>query len=344
MAMTEGRGQGGEDGQQGRPVKRSQFGGALGRVVRWLGDAAKGNTRLGTVFDVVAYELRHLAGLFLSDRLFVQLQFYLHLGMLPNLDNPRSFSEKLQWLKLRYRNALWPALSDKYLVREFVASRIGDTYLTPLLGVWDTVDQIDQDDLPDSFVLKPTHGSGWIVLCGDRSEFDWDDARRKLRRWMRRNFFYHCREWVYKDLTPRIVCEAMLLDEDGNVPRDYKFFCFDGQPRYIQVDIDRFGWHHRHIYDTDWRKIPMELEYPGSPGTVPPPPTLPLMLDLAGRLSAEIPFCRVDFYSWGKDVRFGEITFFPGAGIEDFRPRHMDLEFGRLLRLPGPTGRVLGSG
>jgi hypothetical protein len=222
-------------------------------------------------------------------------------------------------------------------VREYIASTLDKKYLSELIGVWDRAEQINFDELPNSFVLKTTHASGTNIIVKDKSKLNINDTVRELNNWLEINYYQIRREWVYKDVKPRIICEELLSDQDGNIPSDFKFFCFNGKPTFVQLDLDRFGSHNRVFYDMEWRVQPFEYLYPKSNKTTVRPINLEEMILLAEKISKDIPFCRVDFYHLPKIV-FGEITFYPENGISPFHPVKWDLKFGELLDLPKGDG------
>jgi hypothetical protein len=272
------------------------------------------------------------------DEVFTRLQFLYRLHRWLNLRHPRTFNEKLQWLKLRYRDPLMRRCADKVAVRDYVAEQAGPDVLIPLLGTYTSAAAIDFQRLPKRFVLKANHGSGWNILCRDRETLDFARTRARLDAWLRTDFSRIAREWVYEGIPPRLLCEEFLATATGEPPSDYKFFCFHGKPVFVQVDYDRFIRHERALYTADWKKLPCALEYALKEEPTPPPPMLTRMLELAGKLSAPFPFVRVDLYDLEGRVYFGELTFFPGKGVERFRPRDYDEIFGRHLQLE-PAGK-----
>ena len=199
--------------------------------------------------------------------------------------------------------------ADKYAVRKHVTDRGCDSLLNDLYGVWDDPADMVFDQLPDAFVLKVTHGSGQYLICHDKSRLNVESARRRLAEWMKRSEYWVSREWAYKNIRPRIICERFLTDEQGAVPADFKFFCFNGEPQFIQVDTDRFTTHLRDIFDLDWTLLPFSLEFPSSGRAVPRPNNLESMILAARALSQGFPFVRVDFYSIRERVIFGEMTW-----------------------------------
>lgn len=270
----------------------------------------------------------------LSDGLFTQVQFLWKQGRLPNLKDPQTFNEKLQWLKLNYLDPLQEQCADKYAVREYVANRIGKEYLIRMLGLYRSETEIDFDILPEQFVLKGTHGSGQVIVCQDKSKLNTIEARNKSGKWLRTNFYRVGRERVYKNIQPGIIAEEFMEGQDGNPPIDYKIFCFHGEPKYIEMDFDRFAQFTKAFYDTNWNLLNMELEKPAyhSP-PVDPPDELHELIEIAKQLSIPFPFVRVDLYAVSGKVYFGELTFYPGKGVLRFRPEEFDCAFGRELDL-----------
>lgn len=269
------------------------------------------------------------------DKFYLQLLFRCKMGYKLNLKNPKSFSEKLQWLKLYNRNPLYTTLVDKYAVKEYVAKIIGEEYIIPTLGVWDDANEIDFDSLPNQFVLKTTNGGGGdVVICKNKEEFGKDFAIKHLNKGLKKSIYKKLREWPYKNVKPRIIAEKYMEDESGEL-KDYKFFCFDGCVRCLQVDYDRFIEHHRNIYDLNWEKMPFSIEYPSKDGVViDKPDNFDEMNRIAQMLSKNNPHVRVDLYDVGGKIYFGELTFFHGSGYEKFTPKEWDYKFGEWLQLP----------
>lgn len=278
-------------------------------------------------------KLYWLLQFFLPSSLFVSIKYAKRLKKWPNLNNPQTFNEKIQWLKLNYRNELCTQCADKYEVRKFVKNRIGENILNELYGVYSSVDDIDIRQLPDSFVLKVNHGSGQNFFCHNKDEMDWRYTFRALRYCMKVNHFYHGKEWAYKNIKPKIICEKNL-SEDGRAPFDYKFFCFDGTPKLIQVDTDRFSRHTRNIYDTNWQLQKFEYEYQNYAKAIVRPQLLEKMLHYASILSKNFPFVRVDFFLPKNKIMFGEMTFYPENGAGRFWPDNFDDILGSYIQLP----------
>jgi hypothetical protein len=269
----------------------------------------------------------------LSDRHYSTIQFLYKQRRIPNLAEPKTFNEKIQWLKLNYRDPLLVQCADKLRVRDYVRSAIPGDILIPLLGVYDSPADIPFEELPERFVIKATHGSGWNILCRAKVTFDAADATRRMDDWMKANFYDVGREWAYKDVPPRIICEAFISLPGGEPPPDYKIFCFHGEPAYIQVDYGRFTNHTRNIYDLNWNQLPFQLEYPNEPNPTPAPQILDELITTAKALALPFPFVRVDMYALEGKLYFGELTFYPEKGVGRFSPRKYDLAFGQHFEI-----------
>lgn len=271
----------------------------------------------------------------MPDKLYLMLVFFGNTGRKLNLQNPITYNEKLQWLKLYDRNPLYTNLVDKYEVRTFISEKIGNEYLIPVIGVYNSAEEINWESLPDKFVLKCTHGSGTNIICLDKSKLNIDLAKEKLNKWMKKSWYWYGREWSYKNVTPRIICEKYMVDESGKELKDYKVFCFNGSPKIIQVDFNRFKGHKRNLYDTDWNYIHASIQEPTDPNTViKKPEKLDKMLELARLLSKDFAHVRVDFYSINDRIYFGEMTFYHGAGFQKFTPESLGVKMGNWIKLP----------
>lgn len=272
----------------------------------------------------------------MPDDEYLKKMFSIRMGKSLDLENPQTFNEKIQWLKLYDRNPGYTTMVDKYAVKEYVANKIGEQYIIPTLGVWDKFDDIDFTTLPNQFVLKCTHDSGGIAICEDKKTFDMDVARRQICKSLKRNFFYSGREWPYKNVKPRIIAEKYMTDESGIELKDYKVFNFNGEPRIVQVDFDRFKQHKRNLYTTDWKYIEEAIEYPTDPNRrIPRPQNLEKMLEMARILSEGIPHVRTDFYSIEDQIYFGELTFYHESGFGKFSSDAFALQMGKWIKLPG---------
>lgn len=232
-----------------------------------------------------------------------------------DLNNPQTFNEKLQWLKLHDRNPEYTKMVDKYEVKKYIASIIGKEHIIPTLGVWNKFEEINFDLLPNKFVLKCTHDSGSIVICDNKESFDINLAKKKINKSLRKNYYYHGREWPYKDVKPRIICESYIGTESGPL-NDYKFFVFSGKVYCIQVDYDRFVDHHRNFYDTNWNYLPFTTCYPTNENKkIEKPKKLEEVIKMAEKISEVMgkpKFLRIDFYIEDNFTYFGEVTFYHG--------------------------------
>lgn len=276
----------------------------------------------------------------MPDEEYLRRMFRLKVGYDLNLEDPKTFNEKLQWLKIHDRRPEYTTMVDKYAVKKWVADRIGEQYVIPLLGVWDHFDDIDFDALPDQFVLKCTHDSGGLVIVKDKSSMDKKSAKKKLERCLKRNYYWVGREWPYKNVKPRIIAEKYMEDESSTELKDYKVFNFDGEPKLIQVDYNRFAEHKRNLYTLDWEYIRAAIQYPTDPThKIDRPKCLEQMLQLARTLSTGIPHVRTDFYCIDDKVYFGELTFHHGSGCEKFAPESLGEKMGDWIKLP--TGGYL---
>lgn len=271
----------------------------------------------------------------MDDEKYLRICYRAYLGKELNLDNPTTYNEKIQWLKLYDRNPLYTTLVDKAEVKPWAAGRIGSVHIIPTLGVWDSFDDINFDILPGRFVLKTTHDSGGVVVCKDKSSFNAANARKKLARSLKRNFFYEKREWPYKNVPPRIIAEEYIEDASGEL-RDYKFFCFDGEPKFMFIASDRFGDDETKFdfFDMDFNPIPVKNGHPNSKDLPAKPELFGQMIDLARRLSRGLTHVRVDFYEAGNQIFFGEMTLYHWSGLVAFDPVEYDYRFGSLINIP----------
>ena len=283
-----------------------------------------------TLFDTWAAKERFN---WMPDKLYLSLMFRSKMGYWMNWKEPKTFNEKLQWLKIYDRKPLYTKLVDKYEVRDYIAKKIGKEYLVPLLGVWDNPDDIDFCNLPNQFVIKCTHDSASVIICKDKESFDIDAAKEKLRHHMSKNYYYFSREWPYKNITPKIIAEKNLNEKADDL-KDYKFFCFNGIVQYIQVDYNRFVDHRRNIYSPQWEPQDFSIQYPsGKEISISKPQNLDKMIEIAQTLSQEAPHIRIDLYNINGKIFFGECTFYHGAGFEKFSPPEWDLKFGSLIKI-----------
>lgn len=273
----------------------------------------------------------------LSTREVIELKYKRKMGYKLNLSNPITFNEKLQWLKLNWKDERATICADKYLVRDFVAQRIGSEYLSKLIAVYDSVEEIDFDYLPEQFVLKGTHGSGFNIICREKSNVNWNEKKIEMNRWLNTNYYWNNREPVYKDIQPRIIAEELLHQKDSDELRDYRFFCFHGEPKFIAVDfsITDKSKTRRNIYNLDWNLLDVEISYPRElQVNLQKPEKLDEMIELSRKLAEGFPHARVDFYYIDDKIIFGEITFFHQNGMAEIKPSKFDEAMGSWINLP----------
>ena len=276
--------------------------------------------------------VRNTFGRFISDVANIQLLALLRFGRKFNLENPRTFNEKLNWLKLYDRKPQYSLMADKYAVKEFVKNIIGEQYVVPCYGKWNCFDDIDFDKLPSSFVLKCTHDSSGVVICKNKENFDRDKARRTIERCLNKNNFWHSREWVYKNIEPVVLAEEYLDEGTGQELHDYKFWCFNGTPTYMYI-TNKGAVIKENFYDMDFK--PIDINH-GFERTVPEyskPENFEKMKGLAAILSKDIPFVRIDFFSVKGKLYFGEFTFYDWGGLRPFAEDKWDIELGDLIHL-----------
>ena len=279
-----------------------------------------------TLYDIYCHRI-------IPEKIFLKRTFKEKLGYDLNLENPKTFNEKIQWLKLNDRKPLHTLCADKYAVREYIKEKIGEQYLVPLVYHTDNPADIVPENLPDlPCIIKTNHSNGGAIIVKDKSKIDWKHVQRKLARSLKSNFYYHTKEWQYKNIQPRIIVEKLLLDKNLNIPFDYKFHCFNGRLLFIQVDIDRYIDHKRNIYDPDWNFMDFQLKYENG-DDVEKPDMLNKMKSLAEILAKDFRYIRVDFYNLGSEVYFGELTLHPGSGFETFTPPEWDRKWGDKLIL-----------
>lgn len=254
-----------------------------------------------------------------------------------NLDHPLTFNEKMQWLKLYNHDPLYTILVDKFEVKGYVKEQIGEKYIIPTLGVWNSFDDIDFSKLPDQFVLKCTHDSGGLVICKNKATFDVKAAKKKIQKSLRCNYYYMGFEWPYKNVKPRIIAEKYMEDHNTQDLRDYKFFVFQGEVKALFIITNRNSKKQNiglDFFDENFQHLPFTRGHDNAIEMPKKPETFEEMKFLAKKLSKDIPFVRVDFYDVNGQVYFGEMTFFPGGGWEPFIPQEWDYKFGSWLNLP----------
>jgi hypothetical protein len=274
----------------------------------------------------------------LSDKTYIKIAYFRRFHKFPNLKNPQTFNEKLQWLKLYDRNPIYTTMVDKHDAKKYVADIIGEEHIIPTLGVWERFEDIDFDALPEQFVLKCTHDSGGLAICRDKSSFDKLSAERKIKKSLKTNYYLGGREWPYKNVKPRILAEKFMSDEKNrNSLMDYKFYCFDGEPKflYISSGLENHSTAHISFVTLDWEFAPYQRsDYANFEELPPKPERFDEMLEYCRKLSAGKSFLRVDLYEINDTVYFSELTFSPCSGHMPFKDKSHDKLIGDMLVLP----------
>lgn len=255
-------------------------------------------------------------------------------GLTIDLSNPKTFSEKQQWYKLYSNDPLMAKCADKHDVRQYIIDCGYEDLLNEQYGVYESVKDIHINDLPNRFVLKAAHASGWNLIVKNKSKVNWKQEKRTMRLWLKQDIYWSGREWVYKNLKRRIVAEKYLEDESGGL-LDYKFYCFNGKPAFLQLEVGRFtDKNTRNFYDMDWNLLPFGKELPHNPDiNIPVPECFEQMKEIAQKLCKPFSYVRVDLYQVGGKVYFGELTFFPAGGAPDFVPTEYDKIVGDMWEI-----------
>ena len=273
----------------------------------------------------------------LPDKLFIDIKFFYHFHRFPNLLNPKTFNEKLQWLKLFDRNPVYCSMVDKYEAKLFIAEKIGEKYIVPTYGIWNSFDEIDFSSLPNKFVLKTTHDCGGVYVCNEYSSFDRIKAKAFLDQHLRYDYFSEGREWPYKNVKPRIIAEEYLCDDIGTDLRDYKFFCFNGIVRCFKVDYNRFSKHGANYYTSDGELMTLgESCCPPDHSVnvkLPAQSIISEMIGISEALSSSFKFLRVDFYYINQKIYIGELTLYPNSGFGPFTDTEWDIVLGNWLSI-----------
>lgn len=282
------------------------------------------------ILKSVKYFLR-----FLPDKAYIQLYYYFMFKRFCNLKNPKTYNEKLNWLKLNDKRDIYTKMVDKYDVKKYVADIIGKEYIIPTIEVYDKFDDIDFGKLPKQFVIKCTHDSEGLVICKDKNKLDIKQARKKINKAFKRNFYYIGREWPYKNIKPRIIIEKYMEDEKNQELRDYKFFCFNGEPKAMFIASERgIGETKFDYYDLEFNHLDIIQHYPNSQKKIEKPINFDKMIELAKTLSEGLHHLRVDFYEVNGKLYFGELTFYHFSGFQPFLPEKWDKIFGEWLEIP----------
>lgn len=270
----------------------------------------------------------------MSDKLYLRIVYFANMWKILNLKNPRTFNEKLQWLKLYDRRPEYTQMVDKFRVRDYIKEKLGGEYLIPLIGMWEHVEDIDFDNLPNKFVLKCNHNSGLgMYICTDKNKMDVLKVKKALKAGLEQDYYLRGREWPYKNVEHCIIAEEYMQDGSGEL-QDYKVMCFNGEPKLIQIHTGRFSNHLQDFYDAEWNKIDIQQGYPNSPIVMERPVILGKMLEFSRILSTDLPQARIDWYCVNGALYFGEITFFDGSGFCAFDNEEWDYRIGDWITLP----------
>lgn len=292
------------------------------------------------LYSRVRVVLEKIALARLSDEAYIKSTYKKRFGREINLKSPTTYTEKLQWMKLFYRNDKMPICTDKYAVHQYLKHIGHENLLNEILGVYKKSDDIDFESLPDSFVAKTTHGCGQNLICKNKHDLDWNKWKKIMDSWLKHNVYAFGREWNYDNIPPRIIVEKFIEHEPLI---DYKFMCFNGEPKYLQINNDFEGKHYVDFYDINWNRVDFTYnKFTQSSSEIPAPPQPPQfkeMLAIAKKLSSVFPFVRVDFYNPPNKIIFGELTFFPGSGLLPLIPikNNYDELLGSHLELPAPN-------
>lgn len=291
-------------------------------------------------FNLMIIKLDNLKIIKLNDALYLKMLYKVRMNKKLNLKNPISFNEKLQWLKLNDHNNMYTKMVDKYEVKKYIVETIGQKYVIPTIGIYNKFDEINFEKLPNEFVIKCTHDSGGVVICSNKEQLNIKDVRNKINKNLKTDFFRLGREWPYKNVKPRIIIEKYMKDNKNNDILDYKLMCFNGKVKCSFVCSERRSSLGLAVdfYDLSWNKMPFKRHYRNSNVFHEKPKNYDLMIKLAEKLSKGIPFVRVDFYEINGEVYFGEMTFYPGCGFEEFMPDEWDIKLGDWITLPKKRG------
>lgn len=275
-----------------------------------------------------------------STQLYIKIIYKLITSRKLNLEKPVTYNEKLQWFKCFWYDKSVVQCVDKYDVRSYIKQKGLEEILNDVYGIYSSVDDIKLNDFPEKFVLKIANGSNRVIVCKNKSTFNLKNYIPYMKEWLKKDFYHGYREWVYKDLEPRIIAERYLEDSSGEL-LDYKFLCFSGVPKFIIVDIDRFDNHKRNIYNLDWKLQPFGIKYPlDKSRTIKQPENFQKMIEIATKLSEDFPHVRVDLYNLDGKIYFGELTFFHGGGFEEFTDEKYNRILGEMFILPKKNGNI----
>ena len=292
--------------------------------------------KLSNPYIVLERGLRAISPFIKDDELYSRIRYFLCMHKSLNLNPPITFNEKLQWLKLYDRHDSYSKLVDKYEVKKIVANLIGKDYIIPTYGLWEHVEDIDFDALPNEFAIKCTHDSQSFIICSNKENLDRNKAKKRLKKAMKPNkWYYQGREYPYKNIKPRIIAEKYLVDESETELKDYKFFCFNGEPKVLLIVSGRGADQRQDFYDMGFNLLPFHrIKHPNSNIKRKPPQNYEKMIELAKILSKGFPHIRVDLYNIKGKIYFGELTFFSGGGNTRFEPDEWDYKLGEWIELP----------
>lgn len=284
------------------------------------------------------YHVSRFIARLLPDKVYLSIKYRVHLGYWMDWKNPKTYNEKLQWLKVNYRRKDFSMMVDKDAVKKYVAKKIGEEYVIPTIATYNSATDIDFDALPQKFVLKCTHDSGGLVVCKNKESLDFCAVRAKMKKALKRTYIVQNREYPYKYVSRKIIAERYMEEPQYGELRDFKFYCFDGNPRYLLVASGRQKGQKRFDYfDIHWNHWPVHDEgCPNNDITPEMPKNFEKMIEIAKVLSDGIPHVRVDLYNIDGHIYFGEMTFFDGSGCNIYEPREYDKVFGKYLTLPQP--------
>lgn len=292
---------------------------------------SKKSNKIVGILDFIRKKIMRI----IPDKIYLKLMFKIKLNQKLNLKNPRTFNEKIQWLKLYDRNPRYVDLVDKYKVREYIEKMIGKKYLIPLLGVYNSFDEIDFENLPNQFVIKSNHDSGGLVICKDKNKFDKEVARKKIEKSLNHNYYYNGREWPYKNVKRKIIIEQYMEDKIHEDLIDYKIMCFNGKAEYTFVYSERFSNDgvKANFFDNSWNELNFERQYGKTKKKIKAPKNHKKMLQFSELIAKNMDFVRVDWYEVNGNLYFGEITFYPCSGFGSFEPIEWDYKLGEKIKL-----------
>lgn len=290
------------------------------------------------ILKTVAYKtlvaVRDFIGKHMSDKRYIKWVYRLTNGEKLNLDNPMTFNEKMNWIKLYDRNPQYTTMAGKYTAKEFVSKRLDSTeIIVPCLGLYNHFDEIDFDKLPQQFVIKTTHDSSGVVVCRDKSKLNIEEAKKKIEKSLKRDFFMVSREWPYKDIQHKVIVDQFIDNHTDHEMTDYKFWCFNGEPKVVYV-TNKGKSIRENFYDMDWNILDIDHGFPRSKPEFEKPEALEEMKRIASRLSEGIPFLRVDFFYVDGHIWFGECTFFDWGGMRAFKSKEWEKKLGDWISLP----------